>query len=423
MSVTLPRRMHHAASMAGVSKPSSGIGDDFRASVRAWLLDNCPSAMRDGKLSSEYRCWGGRRWTFTSLAQQQWLDIAADKGWTVPAWPPEYGGAGLSLAQRDTIADEMRELGIRPPLYSYGITMLGPTLLKYGTAGQKSAHLPDIARGKIRWCQGYSEPNAGSDLASLATRCEDGGDHWLINGHKIWTSKADQSDWLFAMVRTAKTERKHEGITFILIDMSLPGIEVRPIRLISGQSPFCEVFFSDVRVPKHYGPDNPAVVGELGQGWPIGMYLLTHERSSLGGYRLDGRGDEEPIVACAIREVGLDAGARLKDPVLRTRLADALIDDAACAALAEKLDADADAGVEIGAQSSLVKYASSQIIKRGYELRMSFAGHDALRCEADGAPSALARNWLYSRAYTILGGTSEIQLNVIAKRLLNLPTR
>lgn len=409
--------------MIEANTPETDIEPGFREECRAWLLANCPDQMRDGSVSSEFRCWGGKQWTFSSDEQKVWLERAAAKGWTVPSWPTEYGGDSLTLAQRDIIKEEMLSLGIREPLYSYGITMLGPALLKYGTEGQKSTFLPQIAQGEIRWCQGYSEPNSGSDLASLSTSCEDAGDHWLINGQKVWTSKAHRSDWLFAMVRTEKTEKKHNGITFILIDMSLPGVEVRPIKLISGETTFCEVFLSNVRVPKSYGPDCPAVVGEIGRGWEVGMYLLTHERSSLGGYTLDGRGHEQPIIQNAIDNVGLDEKGQLDNPILRARLATAIIDDAACNSLAEKLNDEISNGIEIGAKSSLVKYSSTQNIKKGYELRMSISDIDSLKYDQDGELPVVTKNWLYSRAYTILGGTSEIQLNIIAKRLLELPSR
>ncbi|MEM9384796.1 MAG: acyl-CoA dehydrogenase family protein [Pseudomonadota bacterium] len=413
--------------MVTVSNPPTESTElsKFRAECRAWLLQHCPAELIGPHHSSEGRCWGGKRWVFESPAQRLWLERAAAKGWTVPHWPLEYGGAGLSRAERGVIAEEMQSLGMREPLYSYGITMLGPALLKFGSPGQKAAHLPKIARGEIRWCQGYSEPNAGSDLASLATKCEDRGDHWLVNGQKIWTSKADESDWIFAMVRTSHADKKQDGITFILIDMASPGITVRPIKLISGRSPFCEVFFDNVQVPKYYGPDNASVVGELGQGWRVGTYLLTHERSSLGGYTLNGSSEEQPILQAAKQKVGVDGSGRLANTVLRARLAAALIDDAACTALSEKLNAEAGQGNELGARSSLVKYASTKIIKEGYEIRMAFGDLDTLKKspQEDEEYSLTARNWLYSRAYTILGGTSEIQLNIISKRLLHLPSR
>jgi len=396
----------------------------FREACSVWLEKHCPDGMREGAGLTENRCWGGKKWTFESSDQEAWLRACAQRGWTVPHWPKDFGGAGLTILERDIIRDEMKSLGVREPLYSYGITMLGPALLKYGTQQQKALHLPAIARGEIRWCQGYSEPGAGSDLASLKTRCEDKGDHWLINGQKIWTSKADQSDWMFALVRTSEEARKHDGISFLLIDLDLPGITIRPIKLISGESPFCEVFFDDVKVPKDYGAGSASMVGKKGKGWEIGMYLLGHERSSLGGYTLDGRGDEQPILDRAIEVVGLDALNQIDDPSLRMRLSSAIIDDAACSALAEELNERIQNGENVGAESSLVKYASTQIIKRGYDLRMAIEDFEVFAQDrSTGKMQTATQNWLYSRAYTILGGTSEIQLNIISKRLLDLPKR
>jgi alkylation response protein AidB-like acyl-CoA dehydrogenase len=216
-------------------------------------------------------CWGGRKFRFSSPAQKLWLERMAERGWTVPTWPRAYGGAGLSALQAKVLAQEMRALNCRSPLNSFGIWMLGPALLQFGTEAQKLEHLPPIARGEIRWCQGYSEPNAGSDLASLATRAEDGGDHFVVNGQKIWTSYADKADWIFCLVRTS-TDSKHNGISFVLFDMASPGVRTQPILLISGASPFCETFFDNVRVEKRN------LVGTLNKGWDVAKYLLGHER-------------------------------------------------------------------------------------------------------------------------------------------------
>src|SRR3990167_7642168 len=254
----------------------------FHKETRGWLDANCPKEMRDGAGGEENICWGGRNWKFKSEAQKTWLERMAAKGWTVPAWPKEYGGGGLSKDEVKILKDEMRKMKMRSPLESFGIWMLGPALLKYGTHEQKATFLPPIARGEIRWCQGYSEPNAGSDLASLQTKCEDKGDHWLINGQKIWTSYADESDWIFALVRTDPKAAKHDGISFILIDMTSKGVSTKPIRLISGKSPFCETFFDDVHVPKEHGPGVNAVVGTINRGWDVAKYLLTHEREMIG---------------------------------------------------------------------------------------------------------------------------------------------
>ena len=402
------------------------VESSFRKDVQAWLIANCPEELRHALKGSEARCWGGKKWRFTTGLQKLWLERCIDKGWTVPDWPVEYGGAGLSKEQAGIIRTEMENLSIPVPLYSYGMTMLGPTLLKFGSAEQKAMHLPKIARGEIRWCQGYSEPNAGSDLASLKMKCEDKGDHWLLNGQKIWTSTADKSDWIFVLARTNNdVERKHQGISFILVDLETPGIQVRPIDLISGKSPFCEVFFTDVKVPKLYGENNPSIVGEVDAGWKIGMYLLTVERGSLGSYTLEGRGHEGPLIKSAIEAYGLDDRHRLDHPILRAKIAAARIEEAACSALAEHLNNQMEAGEEIGAKSSLVKYASTKIIKTGYDLRMDIAGIDGAMNPISDNPNetTLAQNWLYSRAYTILGGTSEIQLNVISRKLLGLPSK
>ncbi len=207
--------------------------ETFRKEARAWLEANCPAEMREPQKSEDEACWGGRKWVFKSPAQKQWLEVMAEKGWTVPDWPKEYGGGGLSAAETKVLRTEMAKLGCRPPLLSFGIWMLGPALLKFGTEEQKKHYLPQIARGEIRWCQGYSEPGSGSDLVSLQTYGEDKGDHWVVNGQKIWTSYADKADWIFCLVRTNK-EDKYHGISFLLFDMTTPGVSTKPIKLISG---------------------------------------------------------------------------------------------------------------------------------------------------------------------------------------------
>src|SRR5688500_15268176 len=251
--------------------------ETFRAETRAWLEANCPADMRKPIRNEDDLCWGGRNWTFRSEGQKQWLEAMAGRGWTAPEWPREYGGGGLSREEAKVLRAEMQRIGARMPLASFGIWMLGPALLKYGTEAQKRHYLPPIVRGEVRWCQGYSEPNAGSDLASLQTRAEDRGDHFLVNGQKIWTSYADKADWIFCLVRTDPKAKKHEGISFLLFDMASSGVSTKPITLISGKSPFCQTFFSDVKVPKQN------LVGELDKGWEIAKYLLTHERESIGG--------------------------------------------------------------------------------------------------------------------------------------------
>lgn len=395
--------------------------DAFRKETREWLDANCPKEMRDGGAGEENICWGGRNWKFKSEAQKVWLERMASKGWTVPAWPKEYGGGGLGKDEVKILKDEMRKMKMRSPLESFGIWMLGPALLKYGTHEQKSKFLPPIARGEIRWCQGYSEPNAGSDLASLQTKCEDKGDHWLVNGQKIWTSYADESDWIFVLVRTDPKAAKHDGISFILIDMTSSGVSTKPIKLISGKSPFCETFFDDVVVPKEHGAGVNAVVGTINRGWDVAKYLLTHEREMIGaggGGLMGGRG----IGEVAAQNIGLDENGRLSDPILRGKVAQAEVDGWAFLLTMERLKDEAKAGQGMGAKSSMLKYYGTEFNKRRFELFMDAAGSEALEWEGERTEDGkLSKGWLRTKANSIEGGTSEVQLNIISKRILELP--
>ena len=384
----------------------------FAQDCRSWLEENCPPEMREPMKSEADACWGGRHWSFQSKAQQIWLERMVAKGWTVPTWPVEYGGAGLSRAEEAVLLKEMARINARSPLSSFGIWMLGPALLKFGNDAQKAEHLPKIARGEIRWCQGYSEPNAGSDLASLATKAEDKGDHYLVNGQKVWTSYADKADWIFCLVRTDNSGRKHDGISFVLFDMESDGVEARPIKLISGRSPFCETFFEDVKVPKEN------LVGVEGKGWSIAKYLLTHEREMIGGSGLEAT---RPMHEVAAASVGLDGG-QLSDPMLRAKIAEAEIDEWAFNLTMRRKLAEAKAGASLGADSSMLKYYGTELNKRRYELMMDAAGHDGLEWESERSDDGkLARTWLRTKANSIEGGTSEVQLNIISKHILQLP--
>jgi len=386
--------------------------DTFRAETRAWLEANCPDEMRRPMKAESDAVWGGRKAVFQSEAQKTWLDRMAAKGWTVPEWPVAYGGGGLSKAEAKVLREEMGRIKARSPLVSFGIWMLGPALLKYGNEEQKLEHLPKIARGEIRWAQGYSEPNAGSDLAALMTRCEDKGDHYLVNGQKIWTSYADQADWIFVLVRTDFEAKKHEGISFILVDMDQPGVTTKPIKLISGKSPFCETFFDDARAEKKN------LVGEINKGWSIAKYLLTHEREMIGGTGA-GTGTVRPMGDVAIQQVGLNEHGQLADPILRTDVARAEIDGLAFLATMERVTEEAKSGQGVGANSSMLKYYGTELNKRRLELMMDGSGHDGLEWDGDGD---VARHWLRTKANSIEGGTSEVQLNIISKRILDLPS-
>jgi acyl-CoA dehydrogenase len=389
--------------------------ESFRAETRAWLEANCPPSMREPMRSEKDAVWGGRDQSSLTPDQKLWMERMGERGWTVPDWPSEYGGGGLSAAETKVLREEIARLKCRNPLNSFGISMLGPALLKYGTEAQKKEHLPKIARGEIRWCQGYSEPNAGSDLAGLQTWAEDAGDHFVVNGQKVWTSYADKADWIFCLVRTSK-ESKQGGISFLLFDMASPGVSTKPILLISGYSPFCETFFDDVKVPKEN------LVGELNRGWDVAKYLLGHEREMISGMGL-GSGGGNPLIDRAVATIGLDADGRLDDPLLRGQIALFEVRARAFSAMSEKFIDELKAGQAHPAQPSMMKYYGTELNKARHELIMASGGSDTLEWESEatggGAP---ARAWLRTKANSIEGGTSEIQLNIIAKRILELPS-
>jgi alkylation response protein AidB-like acyl-CoA dehydrogenase len=381
--------------------------ESFRSETRAWLEANCPPEMREPVRDESDACWGGRNPTFKSPAQKQWMEVMAARGWTVPDWPTEYGGGGLSPAETKILKQEMARINARNPLYSFGISMLGPALLKYGTEEQKKFYLTQIARGEIRWCQGYSEPGAGSDLASLQTKCEDKGDHWLVNGQKVWTSYADKADWIFCLVRTDPQAPKHQGISFLLFDMASPGVSTKPILLISGYSPFCETFFDDVQVPKDQ------LVGTLNKGWDVAKYLLGHEREMISGMGLGGQGES---LGAALADTLAD------DPLLRADVARFDVDQLAFRAMSERFIDELKAGRAHPAQPSMMKYAGTELNKARHELAMAAGGSGALEWESDRSRKGKsAREWLRTKANSIEGGTSEIQLGIVAKRILDLP--
>ena len=385
--------------------------DTFRTDARTWLEANCPAEMREPLKGDQDFCWGGRNFVFQSDAQKTWLDRMVAKGWTVPTWPTEYGGGGLSRKEEIVLIQEMRAINARIPLFSFGISMLGPALLKFGTDAQKAEHLPKIARGEIHWCQGYSEPGAGSDLASLKTKAEDMGDHYIVNGQKVWTSYADKADWIFCLVRTDNTGKKHHGISFVLFDMETPGVEARPIKLISGRSPFCETFFSDVKVLKEN------LIGEEHKGWSIAKYLLTHEREMIGGGNEVGR----PLHELAAATLGLQDG-KLSDSMLRAKVAEIEIDEWAFNLTVKRKLAEAKAGASLGADSSMLKYYGTELNKRKHELMMDATGHEGLEWESERSNDGkMARSWLRTKGNSIEGGTSEVQLNIISKHILQLP--
>ena len=381
--------------------------DGFRAELRAWLEENCPQEMRDGKMTEDGICWGGKNWVFTSDAQKVWLERCAAKGYTVPTWPKEYGGAGLKRDQEKVFHEEMGRINARSPLQSFGIWMLGPALLHFGSHEQKLHYLPPIARGEIRWCQGYSEPGAGSDLANVQTKGEDKGDHWLVNGQKIWTSYADKADWIFALVRTDRDAPKHKGISFLLCDMEQEGVETRPIKMISGISPFCETFFTDAVIPKDQ------IVGEVNKGWDVAKYLLTHEREMISGGAggLTGTGR---ALGAVLKETMEEMDATLRADAMRCE-----IDTLSIGLTLERYKDQAEAGQGAGDASAMLKYIGTELNKQRHELMMSAGGSDAL--EWDGPLGNRAGDWLRTKANSIEGGTSEVMLSIVSRRVLGLP--
>jgi alkylation response protein AidB-like acyl-CoA dehydrogenase len=382
--------------------------DAFRAGAREWLEANFPKSLADQQTAM---IPGGEA---LSADGKLWKQRMADKGWGAPTWPTEYGGGGLSGAQARVLLQEMARIGAENPVAGMGTSMFGPTLLEYGTEAQKKRHIPPIVRGELRWCQGYSEPGAGSDLASLQTKCEDAGDHWKINGQKIWTSGAQYADWCFCLVRT-DTTKKHEGISFVLINMHQPGVETRPIKLIAGNSPFCETFFTDARAEKD------DMVGPLNGGWTVGKRLLQHERSGQGGGRMMAGQD---VVSLAKKYVGLDDRGRIADADLRTRIARHLIDAKAHSLTLARAAAEAKGNVNPSATTSVMKNSGTWIGQEKAELTLEIMGHQGLGW--DGGEFSkderdAVRTWLSGKATTIFGGSQEIQSNIVSKRILGLP--
>jgi acyl-CoA dehydrogenase len=395
----------------------------FRIETRTWLEQNCPESMRTSMVQEEV-VWGGRNAEFANSDSEIWLQRMAEKGWTCPTWPAQYGGGGLDKDQTIVLGEELARINARPALTSFGISMLGPVLLEYGNHQQKQEHIPKIVRGEIRWCQGYSEPSSGSDLASLSTKAELQGDNYLINGSKVWTSYADKADWIFCLVRTDFDVPKHSGISFILFDMASEGISTKPIQLISGSSPFCETFFDDVKAPASN------LVGRLNEGWTIAKRLLQHERTMISGFGLSAGQSDNGGTTSTISSLEGTAmhyrgdSKKLSDPVLRDQIARFKIDADAFAHTSRRSVEESKQGHGPNATSSMLKNYGCELNKRRYELMLQAIGSQGLGWEGEGFNDEelqLTREWLRSKANSIEGGTSEVQLNIIAKRVLGLP--
>ena len=393
--------------------------ESFRADTRAWLEANCPSSMRTRMVPGE-EINGGRKRPSNNPEAYLWLDRMIERGWTAPTWPQAYGGAGLDSECYLVLLEELQRINARPPLVGMGITMLGPTLLEYGSEEQKQRHLPAIARGEVAWCQGYSEPGAGSDLASLQTRAIRDGDRYIVNGSKIWTSGANFADWIFCLVRTNVDVPKHDGISFLLFSMDSPGVTAQPIELINGQSHFCQTFFDEVEVPVH---DR---VGEENKGWTVAKRLLQHERSGLAALAsAESAGPLERIrPQYPLAELAAHYGVDLsQEPALRDSIIDSEMRKDALLLSRKRAVAENDASTP-GAVSSIFNYVEAEYVKAQLELQRTLRGTRGIGWEGEPYTEEeiiKGRLWLESKAISIAGGSNEVQLNIIAKRVLNLP--
>ncbi|MFB3105636.1 MAG: acyl-CoA dehydrogenase family protein [Pseudomonadales bacterium] len=388
--------------------------EEFRSETHAWLEENCPPGARGpGQVpngSSKIEIEGGD----TRL----WLERMAEKGWTVPTWPAAYGGADLTTQELVVLINEMRQIQARSPLMGMGTSLIGPTLLEYGTDDQKERHLPKIARGELSWCQGYSEPGAGSDLASLRTRAEDNGDHFVMNGQKIWTSGAQFADWMFCLVRTDPDVPKHEGISFVLLTMDQPGVTIKPIKLISGNSPFCETFFDNAIAKKE------DLVGELNKGWTVGKRLLQHERSGMTAL-VGGRIQElEGTLQDVAKQYVGERDGKIADPDMRNKVLTHDLNSRAFRLTQRRTVEESQDGRTPGPATSIFKMYGTELQQDKSQLMCELRGTQGLGWTGESFSKTeldWTRMWLSNRAASVYSGTNEIQRNIIAKRVLGLP--
>jgi alkylation response protein AidB-like acyl-CoA dehydrogenase len=384
----------------------------FREEAREWIEANLPASLHGQADAMADAVMRGKS---KDPDLDLWRRRLAEKGWGAPTWPTQYGGGGLDPADARVLAQELAKVGAPNPMAGMGTSMFGPTLLEYGTEDQKQRHIPPICRGEVGAGAGFRIALTPADLAALSTKCEDAGDHWKINGQKIWTSGAQWADWCFCLVRT-DTSKKHEGISFVLIDMHQPGVETRPIKLIAGTSPFCETFFTDARVEKN------DMVGPLNGGWTIGKRLLQHERSGQGGGRMLGSG--KALSDLARDYIGVDSQGRLADSDLRARIAGHVMDAKAHALTLQRAASEAKGNSNPSAVTSIMKNSSTRIGQEKAELTLEIMGAQGLGWEGedfDDDERAAVRGWLSGKAWTIFGGSAEIQNNIISKRILGLP--
>jgi alkylation response protein AidB-like acyl-CoA dehydrogenase len=371
----------------------------FRAEVRSWLEANLPVTLR------------GRTNRPPPAELMPWYRMLSRKGWIAPHWPKQYGGMAATLNEQIIMTEELARVGA-PQLPAQGLNHIGPILIEFGTEAQKARHLPPIIAGTMIWAQGYSEPGAGSDLASLATRARLEGDHFVVHGQKIWTTWAHYSDWMFALVRTDPlAQPRHAGISFLLLDLHSPGITIRPIRTIAGDDEFSEVFFDNVVVPA----DN--LVGKLNDGWRIANALLGHER-------LGTSNPQYALIALDRIKIMARASGAMADPAFRDRLAAASIDVTALSALFSHAVELTNLQRSPGPEASVIKIFGSELLQSLNDLLVEAAGSQASieqPITTDFGTVDVSTAYLQVRRATIYGGSSEIQRNIVARRVLNLP--
>ena len=386
----------------------------FRESTRTWLEENCPPGARGpGEISN-----GSTKIEIQDADTRLWLERMIEKGWTVPAWPKKYGGGGLSKLEYIVLLEEMKRINARPALSGFGTSMIGPTLLEYGTEEQKQRHIPRIARAEVEWCQGYSEPGSGSDLASLQTRAVLDGDYYVINGSKIWTSGAHNADWMFILVRTDTEAPKHEGISFMLLPMDQRGVDVQPIKLISGNSPFNQVFLT------HALAERDDLVGALNRGWTIGKRLLQHERSGMDQLLQGGTSSNTSSLAKIATEYIGKVEGKIADPSMRDQVLDHDMTLRSLNLTKRRVIEESADGNTPGPATSIFKVMTTDLEKIHYDLATSLRGSRGYGWSGDDfSDDELEdlRLLLSSRAASIYSGSNEIQRNIIAKRVLGLP--
>jgi len=385
--------------------------DSFTKEVDAWIEQNCPQSMRTPMPVPE-QVWASSSINFPSRDSKAWFDAMVSKGWCTPEWPEKYGGGGLSFEESKILRTRLKFFGCRPAQINFGISMLGPVILEFGTEDQKREFLPKISRGEIWWCQGFSEPGAGSDLANVSTSAKLKDKEYIINGSKIWTSEADKADWMYCLVRTAKTEKKQAGISFILLNLKQPNIDIKPIKLLSGLSPFCQVFFDDVVARQSH-----RIAGE-NDGWKVAKRLLEFERTMMADLGSEGAVDIEPIKTYknsgALRMPGQ---LKLHKKITKHEMRNHLIELTMTRTANESKSGFSPAAL-------ILKYVSTEEAQARWELNVASLGAGGLEVveKGEGSKQEIAKSFFYSKAYTIAGGSSEVQLNIISKHILGLPS-